>query len=50
MVAFVGNIISFTLKLHTKLLFNIPILRQSLVSRTVYVNYWIWIPVHDFDP
>jgi len=39
MVAFVGNIISFTVKLHTNLYLNIPNLRQSLVLKTVYENY-----------
>jgi len=33
MVAFVGNIISFTVKLHTNLHLSIPNLRQSLVQK-----------------
>jgi len=36
MVAFVGNIISFTVKLHTNLQLNVPNLRQSLVSNALY--------------
>jgi hypothetical protein len=38
MVAFVGNIISFTVKLHTNLHLNIPTLRQSLDAKPIYAS------------